>query len=567
MKIRIKMLILAIVPLFILGGTTILLSDTRIYKVLSSNIENGLRGAAVSVRDTLVISEEGATYSVDENANLLKGTFDITAHTEIADNIKKSTKMDITVFYGDTRYMTSVLDENGSRVVGTKASDAVIETVLKKGEEYFAENVNVVGQPYFGYYVPLYDDNTKEIVGMVFSGMPRADAMKQIKSITYMISIIMTIVTALCAVLLFFVVGKMGNGLEACAKVLNSVAGGKLNNQMDQEFIKRKDEIGIISQAVVKLQTQMLDIMSGIQDDSKALQGVSQNLTKETNTSRINMERVEKAIEEIALGAENQATDTQNVTENIITMGNMIEDTTNEIDHLNLNAKNIKERGEIAMTTLKELQGINNNAKIAVKDIFAQTNATNDSAQRIREAIEIITEIAEETNLLSLNASIEAARAGEQGRGFAVVASQIQKLAEQSNESARQIEGIVGVLISDSEKAVTTMNEVNDIIEKQNEQVLDTDKHVEEVILEVEKAIEAIGEIANKTESINNARNNVVETVQNLSAIAEENAASTEETSASVTELGEVIRVIAKNVENIEEVAEKMNESISIFEV
>lgn len=567
MKIRIKMLILAIVPLFILGGTTILLSDTRIYKVLSSNIENGLRGAAVSVRDTLVISEEGATYSVDENANLLKGTFDITAHTEIADNIKKSTKMDITVFYGDTRYMTSVLDENGSRVVGTKASDAVIETVLKKGEEYFAENVNVVGQPYFGYYVPLYDDNTKEIVGMVFSGMPRADAMKQIKSITYMISIIMTIVTALCAVLLFFVVGKMGNGLEACAKVLNSVAGGKLNNQMDQEFIKRKDEIGIISQAVVKLQTQMLDIMSGIQDDSKALQDVSQNLTKETNTSRINMERVEKAIEEIALGAENQATDTQNVTENIITMGNMIEDTTNEIDHLNLNAKNIKERGEIAMTTLKELQGINNNAKIAVKDIFAQTNATNDSAQRIREAIEIITEIAEETNLLSLNASIEAARAGEQGRGFAVVASQIQKLAEQSNESARQIEGIVGVLISDSEKAVTTMNEVNDIIEKQNEQVLDTDKHVEEVILEVEKAIEAIGEIANKTESINNARNNVVETVQNLSAIAEENAASTEETSASVTELGEVIRVIAKNVENIEEVAEKMNESISIFEV
>ncbi len=567
MKIRIKMLILAIVPLFILGGTTILLSDTRIYKVLSSNIENGLRGAAVSVRDTLVISEEGATYSVDENANLLKGTFDITAHTEIADNIKKSTKMDITVFYGDTRYMTSVLDENGSRVVGTKASDAVIETVLKKGEEYFAENVNVVGQPYFGYYVPLYDDNTKEIVGMVFSGMPRADAMKQIKSITYMISIIMTIETALCAVLLFFVVGKMGNGLEACAKVLNSVAGGKLNNQMDQEFIKRKDEIGIISQAVVKLQTQMLDIMSGIQDDSKTLQDVSQNLTKETNTSRINMERVEKAIEEIALGAENQATDTQNVTENIITMGNMIEDTTNEIDHLNLNAKNIKERGEIAMTTLKELQGINNNAKIAVKDIFAQTNATNDSAQRIREAIEIITEIAEETNLLSLNASIEAARAGEQGRGFAVVASQIQKLAEQSNESARQIEGIVGVLISDSEKAVTTMNEVNDIIEKQNEQVLDTDKHVEEVILEVEKAIEAIGEIANKTESINNARNNVVETVQNLSAIAEENAASTEETSASVTELGEVIRVIAKNVENIEEVAEKMNESMSVFEV
>lgn len=113
-------------------------------------------------------------------------------------------------------------------------------------------------------------------------------------------------------------------------------------------------------------------------------------------------------------------------------MGNMIEETNNEIEDLRNSARAMRSAGENAMKILDELNKINQQTKDAISVIYEQTNTTNTSAMKIKEATDIITDIAEETNLLSLNASIEAARAGEQGRGFAVVASQIQKLAEQS---------------------------------------------------------------------------------------------------------------------------------------
>lgn len=100
---------------------------------------------------------------------------------------------------------------------------------------------------------------------------------------------------------------------------------------------------------------------------------------------------------------------------------------------------------------------------------------------KIRAAVDLITSIAEETNLLSLNASIEAARAGEQGRGFAVVAGQIQKLAEQSNESAGSIADIIGELLKDSENSVHIMEEVQEIMNEQQEKLQATRRQFMEV--------------------------------------------------------------------------------------
>ena len=147
-------------------------------------------------------------------------------------------------------------------------------------------------------------------------------------------------------------------------------------------------------------------------------------------------------IVEIADGANSQAEETQKATENIILIGTMVEETVGQVEKLSENAQAMQKAGDEAIETLKQLDSTNGKTKEAIDRIYAQTHTTNESALKIKEATTMIAEIAEETNLLSLNASIEAARAGEQGKGFAVVAAQIQKLAEQSNESARQIEEI-----------------------------------------------------------------------------------------------------------------------------
>lgn len=563
MKMKGKILSLALVPLLCLGLATILIGNSKITEMVTASIENGLRASAVSVRDTLEYAGEGSYQVVD--GVLYKGEFNISDATVIADNLRSASDTDITIFFGDTRYMTSVIDAQGQRVIGTKAGEAVVQKVLIEGKEHFATNVDVVGQPYFGYYLPLYEDGA--IVGMVFAGMPQTDAQSQINEIIMMLAGVTGIVIIICAVLIFLVSQKMVRELKKGEKALEQVACGKLNIEIDAKSLKSKDEIGNINRTILKVKDQLLTMIATIKEQSNALSAVSDILHNDTDVTTDHVSQVERAVDEIAAGASGQAEETQSATEAIILMGNMIEETANDIESVNRNAVSVKQRGETTIETLKQLAQINKQAIESIDIIYEQTNVTNESAQKIKEAIDLITNIAEETNLLSLNASIEAARAGEQGRGFAVVASQIQKLAEQSNDSARQIESIVLSLISDSDKAVQTMNEVREIMQKQTENVAETDAQVTQVINEVEQSIKAIGEVTVKTEKINETRAGVVDTVQNLSAIAEENAASTQETSAAVAQVSSIIAEIADNAKQMKEISVELDNSMSVFEV
>ena len=217
--------------------------------------------------------------------------------------------------------------------------------------------------------------------------------------------------------------------------------------------------------------------------------------------------------------------------------------------------------------TLDKLDKINRRASSAIDLIYDQTNTTNESVARIQEATALITDIAEETNLLSLNASIEAARAGEQGRGFAVVANQIQKLAEQSNESASRIASIITELLADSENSVKTMDEVRQIMEEQSEDVRKTQEAFEDVRSGIDQTTSGMGDISAKTTSLDEARVSVVDVVQNLTAIAEENAASTQQTTASANEFAALVGNIKDETVTLKQIAEVIDKSVGQFQL
>ena len=566
MKLKQKMLLISILPIILLGIVMLWVSNQRVGAVLNSAIGNGLRASAIAVLDSLEEVNDEAFY-INEDDELYKGDYNVTQHTRLADELKGAAQTDITIFFGDTRYMTSVKDESGERVLRTQAGEAIVNTVVKNGQDYFATDVIVVGQDYYGYYVPLTDETTGQIVGMVFAGMPQADAKNQIQSIMYLIVGIVVVVAIICAVLIYTLVNKMVSNITAGVDALSKLSEGKLNVQMSDELLKGKDEVGDICRAVDKLKVNLTDIITSIKHDSNTLLNSSETLSERTADTSNHMEQMEKAVGEIATGATSQAEETQDATENIIVMGNMIEETVEELGRLNESAQSMKERGEAAIGALRELQSTNEKTSASIDIIYEQTNETNESAQKIKEATALITNIAEETNLLSLNASIEAARAGEQGRGFAVVAAQIQKLAEQSNESAKQIERIILSLIEDSDKAVETMNEVKEIMEQQSENVSNTSTQVTNLLQDVEESLVGIGEVAEKTNKINDARSSVVDTVQNLSAIAEENAAGSQETSASVTQISNIVVEIADNATELKEISNRLEENMSMFEM
>ncbi len=563
MKLKTKIMIVALVPLLLMGVISYTVTKQQVTKKMEAEVYTGLHSTVLSVRNALELDVPGE-YHVDENNELYKGELNISQATDVADDIKNSTGIEVTVFYGDTRYMTSVMNE-GKRAIGTQATDKVVEEVLKGGKDYAADHVNVAGSDFYVYYVPMYQEGTTTPCGMVFGGKSQENVEAEISTVTNILLITVVVLMIACGIVAILVAGNIVNSLKKSIDIVEEVSKGNLTVSMDEKMLARKDEVGDVARYITKLKDELIKIMSGIKSQSSVLYNASNDLSGTSGNAANSVGQVEQAIHEIADGATSQADETQKATENVILMGNMVEETKAEVEELYNNASEMQNSSNEATQTLNELNGINQRARTAIDVIYEQTNTTNESAMKIREATNLITAIAEETNLLSLNASIEAARAGEQGRGFAVVAAQIQKLAEQSNESARQIEQIITLLIQDSNKAVETMDEVREIMRRQNENVDKTEQIFSLVKTGIDRSIDSVNTIADKTRSLDEARVTVVDVVQNLTAIAEENAAGTEETSASTAEFSNMMGDIQDTSGELQNIANSLENNLSIF--
>lgn len=564
MKLKVKIMILALVPLLLMGVISFVVTKQQVTQKMEEEVYTGLHSTVLSVRNALELDIPGE-YHLDENGELWKGdTLNISQSSAIADEIRDETGTEVTVFFGDTRYMTSVMNE-GKRAIGTQATEKVVEEVLNKGNDYTADHVNVAGSDFYVYYVPMYQEGTTTPCGMVFAGKSQENVEAEISTVTNILLITVAVLLVACGIFAVCMANNIVNSLKKSIDVVEEVSKGNLTVTVDEKILNRKDEVGDVARYISKLRDELVKILSGIKSQSSVLYNTSTSLNGTSDNAADTVGQVERAIHEIADGATSQADETQRATENVILMGNMVEETKVEVEELYNNASEMQRSSNEASQTLDELNGINRRAKSAIDVIYEQTNTTNESALKIREATNLITAIAEETNLLSLNASIEAARAGEQGRGFAVVAAQIQKLAEQSNESARQIEQIITLLIQDSTKAVETMDEVREIMERQSENVVKTEQIFSAVKEGIDRSISGVTLIAEKTRGLDEARVTVVDVVQNLTAIAEENAAGTEETSASTAEFSNMMGDIQGTSGELQNIANTLETSMSVF--
>jgi len=423
-----------------------------------------------------------------------------------------------------------------------------------------------------------YDDKATETLavtkydaerGWVFVALTDYDhAFATVNNVQLVLAVACLVVLVICALLVWIFVKMPSKDFAKLGKIIDEIGTLDLTNaERLEKYEKRKDEVGIIAKATDKLVESVKAVIEGLIEQSKQLEETSKQMIENAASVNDSLKGVELAIEEIADGAGEQASETQKASNSVVSMGTMIETAADKVGELSSVNNYIRETGESALETLRLLTKINEEAKVAIDEINRQTRSTNESAQSIRGAAEFITSIAEETNLLSLNASIEAARAGEQGRGFAVVASQIQKLAEQSNKSAQQIEQIIGTLIADSTKAVETMDEVKVIMDEKTKHLNTTEQQFAVLNDGIEKSLASVERIVKEIKAIDVDRVNVVDVVQNLTAIAEENAAGTEETLAStglVTNMMEQMEQIANQLNSI---STEIDQSISDFKI
>lgn len=452
--------------------------------------------------------------------------------------------------------------------IGVSVENAVVKQMLSDIRDGKPQETSVYEYDFRGAikYAGIYPD--VEHGFLLIISADKAEITSDIQSILLKTLLSTLIAFVICVVIALFCSAIITKPIKEMAEIADRFSTLDLRDDDRRERIgQRRDEVGLLGRSIGGVREQFHAIVTEIKTQSNNIHTTAASLDEHTKETLNNIEQVERAVYEIAEGASSQAEDTQKATENVIRMGNMVEDTNQEVENLYLYANAMKKSGDDASKTLSDLEEINHKAKESIDLIYQQTNTTNESALKIREATELITFIAEQTNLLSLNASIEAARAGEQGRGFAVVASQIQKLAEQSNESARQIGEIITLLISDSGKAVDTMNEVMEIMEVQNKNIQQMGRQFEQLFAAIDKSNRGVGNIADRTKSLDEARVNVVDIVQNLTAIAEENAAGTQETSASVTEVNDIVSQISENINQLRRIAEELERRMEIFQL
>lgn len=566
MNLKKKILAITVGPVLILGIITILFTVTMVKNSMMDETKDALKGTAAA---TLAAYDQNTgDYLETSNGDIWKGSYNISKSENLVDRIKDNTGMDVTFFYGDKRIMTSAMDENGNRILKSKAGDVIVEKVLNGGEEYFSEAVSIEGTLNYGYFMPVYQNGSDtDIVGMIFVGTNKQDkdavVMRLLGSIVAAVAAIMLV----CLIVSTKLASTISKNIRTSIKTVEKIAAGNLNVQVNKKLLKSKDEIGDLSRVTITLRDAMQRTILEINQNVQKLLEASSLLGTAADNTNGTMNKVRSAVNRIVENSAEQAENSKSTSEHMRLMGENITETSAEVEALNSNAEFMHQSSEKAAETLSNLQHINSEVEQIIGEVQEQTNRTNDSVQQIHKATAFITSIAEETDLLSLNASIEAARAGESGRGFAVVAEQIKKLSEQSNQSSSEIEETAMMLSEDSQKAVEIMQKMQEIIMSQSESMQDTQKVVEEVVAQIANSMQSIQQIKETTEHLANVRNEVLQAVETLSNIAQDSVSGTKKTYEDTEEVVDTFKQVYMSAEQLREIADQLAGSVQYFHV
>lgn len=363
---------------------------------------------------------------------------------------------------------------------------------------------------------------------------------------------ISVVVLVIIGIITIRLIAYFRSSLVAVAEELNSIANKDLTCKLTQ--IDGVDEIALLSQSTDKLCEELASVMQTLDNTSGELTSSSEQMSKSTSEGSKSVASIDTAANELAHTATQQAQDVSQIAGAVNDIESITAESLENTEKLAGACDDIEKITTTGMNTVNELTKITDQSMDAFNSIFTAIEGIDEKTKNIGVASDMITAIASQTNLLSLNASIEAARAGEAGRGFAVVADEIRQLAEQSASSANTINTMLSELMASAADATNVSLKVKDYVERQRQSVVDTRTGFEDIVTNIDIVNEGVGSLRVVSTNLGNHISSISNLIESLSAISQENAATAQELSATISTVG-------MNMESIEDAGSLVKKS------